>query len=151
MSCSKDTNVSHIVGTWQLSTRTIGASFDVNQDNIYRTNLIKEANCNDIETLTFTEEGTVFSGNEYVSDIIYFKYDDSDNYGINVECDKNRIISFASEYEDLNEASVLILDKVYRIEDHTLTTIFEDAITIYNEDLTTVIETRDLKLVYIKQ
>lgn len=151
MSCSSNDEDSKIEGTWQLTTRTTGISFDVDNDTNYSENLVEEIDCNDSETLTFKADGTVSSGSEYATKIVYFKYRDSDNYGIQVECNEDGMISFASVYDKIDADTVVISGRNYHLNAKTLTTVFENEIAIYNEDFTEVIETRDLKLIYTKQ
>ncbi|WP_179352504.1 hypothetical protein [Winogradskyella vidalii] len=151
LSCSNDDSDSKIVGTWQLTTRTVGVTFDVNNDNTYNDNLLEVVDCNDSEILTFSADGTVSSGNEFPKDIIYFKYNNSDYYGLQVECNQDGLISFASEYKEVAADTIMILNQNYYIDADTLTTVYDNAITIYSEDLTSVIETRDLTLIYTKK
>jgi len=149
IACTKS-DKSKAVGVWQLTTRTTDIPFDVNNDGVFSTNLVDEIDCNDIETLTFEENGTVFSGNEASVIMKYFKTADTNSYGLNIDCNKEGIISFASSYNEIDEDTIQVSGRNYVIDNNTMTTIFKDAVKVYNEDFTEIIETRDLKLVYKK-
>ncbi|WP_178984017.1 hypothetical protein [Winogradskyella helgolandensis] len=149
-SCS-DKNEHGVVGTWLLTTRTVNIPFDVNQDGVSNTNLIAEINCNERETLTFEINGTVSSGNEFSNVLRYFKEENTDVYKVNSDCNREGIISFASEYSTPEENTIKVSARVYVLNGDTLTTVYKNAVDIYNEDFTEVIETKDLTLVYTKQ
>ncbi|MBU2929707.1 hypothetical protein [Winogradskyella psychrotolerans] len=149
-SCS-DKNEHGVVGTWLLATRTVDIPFDVNKDGVFNTNLIAEIDCNERETLTFETNGTVSSGNEFSNVLRYFKDDSTNVYSINVDCNKEGIISFASEYSIIEENTIKVSNRIYVLKSDTLTTVYKNAIDIYNEDFTDIIETRDLTQVYTKQ
>ncbi|WP_139181030.1 hypothetical protein [Winogradskyella thalassocola] len=150
MSCS-DKSEHDVIGVWLLTTRTIDLPFDVNQDGVSNTNLVAEIDCNKTETLTFENNGTVSSGNEFSNPLKYYKEEGTNVYRIISDCNTEGIISFASEFEITEESTIKIYDRVYVISGDTLTTIYENSIKIYNEDFTEVIETKDLKLIYTKQ
>ncbi|MBF8149333.1 hypothetical protein ITJ86_05460 [Winogradskyella sp. F6397] len=149
-SCS-DESEHDIVGVWLLTTRTVDIPFDVNQDGESNTNLTKEIDCNKEETLTFKNNGSVFSGNEFSNPLQYYKEDTTNVYRINSDCNTEGIISFASEYNITDEDTIKISDRVYVLQQNTLTTVYKNAVDIYNEDFTEVLETKDLTLVYTKQ
>ena len=150
MSCSEKKD-SQIIGVWKLTTRTINIPFDVNNDGLYNNNLIEEVECNPIETLTFDNNGTVYSGNELSSELTFFKQTNPVTYGINVTCDESAIISFASEFNIISTDTIQISARNYIVNDTTLATIFENAVEIFNKDFTEILETRDLTLIYSKQ
>ncbi len=137
-----------VVGMWVLTTRTVDIPFDGNQDGVAHINLLKEIDCNKEETLTFEANGTVSSGNEFSNVLHYFKEDGTNIYKINSDCNTEGIISFASEYRINEEDTIMISNRVYVLKENTLTTTYKDAVEIYNEDATEVIETKDLKLIY---
>ncbi|WP_179339597.1 hypothetical protein [Winogradskyella ludwigii] len=149
-SCSESAEYD-IVGVWGLTTRTADIPFDVNEDGVFNTNLIQEINCNTLETLTFESNGTVFSGNEFSTSVTYFKDEVTNTYWIDVDCDKDGIISFASEYNVIEDNKIKISQRNYTLNSDTLTTVYENAVKIYNSDLTEIIETKNLTLIYTKQ
>jgi len=148
-SCT-ESDKSKVIGVWKLKTRTTDIPFDVNNDGSFSTNLVDEIDCNEIETLTFEENGTVFSGNEASVILKYFKTADSNTYGLNVECNKDGVISFASSYNEIDENTIQVSGRDYVISNNEMTVVFEGAVKIYNEDFSEIIETRDLTLVYTK-
>ena len=150
MSCS-DKSEHDVIGVWLLTTRTIDLPFDVNLDGVSNTNLIAEIDCNKTETLTFDNNGTVSSGNEFSNPLKYYIENDTNVYRIISDCNTEGIISFASEFEIAEERIIKISDRVYVLSGDTLTTVYENSVKIYNEDFTEVIETKDLKLTYTKQ
>lgn len=150
MSCS-DKSEHVVIGDWLLTTRTIDLPFDVNQDGVSNTNLVAEIDCNKTETLTFDNNGTVSSGNEFSNLLRYYKENDTNVYRIISDCNTEGIISFASEFKVTDERTIKISDRVYVLSGNTLTTVYENSVKIYNEDFTEVIETKDLKLIYTKQ
>lgn len=147
ISCS-DKSEHDVVGVWLLTTRTIDIPFDVNQDDISNTNLVAEIECNKTETLTFENNGMVSSGNEFSNPLKYYKEDDTNVYRIISDCNTEGIISFASEFEITEENTIKISDRVYTLNGDALTTVYKDAVEIYNEDFTEVLETKDLTLIY---
>ena len=150
MSCS-DKSEHDVIGVWLLTTRTIDLPFDVNQDGVSNTNLIAEIDCNKTETLTFDNNGTVSSGNEFSNPLKYYKENDTNVHRIISDCNTEGVISFASEFETIEKSTIKISDRVYELSGNTLTTVFENSVKIYNEDFTEVIETKDLKLIFTKQ
>ncbi|MFD1014519.1 hypothetical protein [Winogradskyella rapida] len=147
--CS-DNDKSKVIGVWELTTRTIAIPFDVNEDGVANTNLVEEIDCNSLETLTFEENGSVYSGNEASVLMQFYKHDEDDTYGLQVDCNKESLISFASSYDEVNANTVQISGRNYEIQGDTMTVVFEDAITIYNEDFSEALETKDLTLIYTK-
>ncbi|WP_179334489.1 hypothetical protein [Winogradskyella costae] len=150
VSCS-DNNEHHVIGVWLLTTRTIDLPFDVNKDGVSNENLIKELDCNTKETLTFENNGTVFSGNEFSNPLKYYKEEGTNEYKIISDCNTEGIISFASEFQIIEETTIKISNRDYVLSGDTLTTIYKNSVKIYTEDFSEVIETKDLKLIYTKQ
>ncbi|WP_458625901.1 hypothetical protein [Winogradskyella sp. PC D3.3] len=149
-SCS-DRNDHQITGVWLLTTRTIDIPFDVNEDGIAHTNLLDEIDCNERETLSFDTNGMITSGNEFSNTLRFYKEVNTGRYKLNSDCNREGIISFASTYDIIEENTFKISNRVYVLSDNTLTTVYKDAVDIYNDDFSEVLETKDLKLIYTKQ
>ena len=112
---------------------------------------MNEIECVNNETLVFDSKGVVTSNNTFNPSIdIVLVNGTSNNYVFNVECDEEGVISFATTYT-INGNEVLISDRVATVNGNKLSRVFVDAIKIYNEDLTQIIASKDLTLVYTKQ
>lgn len=151
-SCSEDdANDDSVVGTWELTTWTIEIPIDLNSDTLTSTNLLDEAICDNNERLIFDANGTVSSNATYNPQITVSLIDGTtDVYIFNVVCDMEGIIGTAGEYSQ-NNNSVTLFDKTAVITGNQLTIVYEDAIDIYNEELTEVMITKNLTLVYTKK
>jgi len=66
-----------------------------------------------------------------------------------VTCDTEGVISLATEYS-VNNVALTIGENEARIDNNKIFIVFEDRLKIYNEDLTEVLDTKDLTLVYSK-
>ncbi|WP_132218522.1 hypothetical protein [Mariniflexile fucanivorans] len=147
VSCSSDS----VNGVWVLTEWNVNNGFDINNDGIINTNILNEIECVNNETLVFDSKGVVTSNNTFNPSIdIVLVNGTSNNYVFNVECDEEGVISFATTYT-INGNEVLISDRVATVNGNKLSRVFVDAIKIYNEDLTEIIASKDLTLVYTKQ
>ena len=73
----------------------------------------------------------------------------TNNYEVLVECDTEGVISTATTY--VRDKNVLIIDdRMATFKNDKLVIVFKDAQKIYNQDFTSVIGTKNLKLVYTK-
>ncbi|MEC3908360.1 hypothetical protein VOI54_15120 [Tamlana sp. 2201CG12-4] len=154
-SCSSDDvqneNDSNIQGVWKLSAWNIVGGFDMNNDGVVHTNLLNEIDCTKNETLLFEPNGIVSLNTTFSPDIEIALLDEETNtYSFDVTCDTEGIISLATSYK-VNGNHVEIGEIDALIEGNQISIVFEKSLEIYNSDLTQIIETKDLTLVYVKQ
>ena len=151
-SCSKDSSDdSSVVGTWQLTTWTINVPIDLNNDAIASINLLDEANCTNNELLIFEANGTVSSNATYNPQVkVSLVNGTVDNYLFNVECDNEGTIGAAGNYTQNNNL-ITFFNKIATKNGNQLTIIYENAIDIYSEDLNSIVDTKDLILIYGKK
>ncbi|MEZ4793000.1 MAG: hypothetical protein R2783_05945 [Gelidibacter sp.] len=152
LSCSKDGGDDpSVVGEWELATWTINVPIDLNDDGITSTNLLDEATCDNSERLIFDVNGTVSSNATYNPHVTISLVDGTtDGYVFNVDCDTEGSIGIAGTYTQ-NGNLVTLFDSTASIDGNLLTIVYEDAIDIYDEDLSTVLTTKDLTLVYYRK
>jgi hypothetical protein len=151
-SCSKDdeeVNDSSVVGTWKLTGYDIGFSADINNDGTKDFNILNEIDCVVNEELVFKTNGTVISKDSFHHIIDISKSDPSGAYVFNVECSEG-YISFATSYIQTNNM-VEFNDVVSIISNGQFTRVFENAVEIYNEDFTEIVDIKNLTLTYTKQ
>ncbi|WP_298551044.1 hypothetical protein [uncultured Algibacter sp.] len=147
---SIDSNDSSITGVWKLTAWHVEEGFDINNDGTISTNLLNEIDCSRNETLFFDNKGVVSLNTTFNPDLDISVLDNSTSeYSFNVSCDEG-IISLATSYT-VNDSIIIIGESQAQIEGNQISFVFEDRIKIYNENLTQVITTKDLTLVYIKQ
>lgn len=145
-----DSNDSTIIGVWKLVAWNVEGGFDINNDGVVSTNLLNEIDCSRNETLFFDNNGTVSLNTTFNPDIeIALINGTTGEYRFNVTCDIEGIISLATSY-NINDTMITIGESEAKLEGNQIFLVFEDRIKIYNEDLTEVIETKDLTLVYKK-
>ena len=152
-SCSKDeviTNDSSVVGVWKLTNYNIGFSVDINKDGTKDFNILNEIDCVVNEELVFKSNGTVASNDSFHHTIDISKSDLNEAYVFNITCNEG-YISFATTYIQNNNNSVEFNDVISIINNNQLTRVFENAIEIYNEDFTEIVEVKNLTLTYTKQ
>lgn len=152
-SCSTDDEniASSVVGIWELTELNASLSLDLNNDTVSSTNLLEEITCNNNEILNFEANGVVTSNNTFNSKIEFYQIEGAElEYSANIECASEGSIGFASSYIETGN-TVEFNGSVSELIGNQIIRTFEDAVKIYNEDFTAVIETRDLRLVYTKQ
>lgn len=152
-SCSEknETNDSQFLGTWKLTSYSVGLALDINKDGEKNLNLLTELNCDTNEILKFENTGVVSSTNTFQHEIkIFIKEANLENYGVEVECAEGAI-GFASTYEQTGENSVMFNTIEATVDGNQLSRTITDGISIYNEDLTEVVETKSVTLIYSKQ
>lgn len=153
-SCSsddmQDSNDLSIVGVWQLTAWNVEGGFDINNDGTKSSNLLNEIDCFRNETLFFDKNGVVSLNTTFNPDIEIALLYESNEYTFNVTCDTEGVVSLATEYT-INESIIKIGESEAQIQDNQILLVFEDRLKIYNQDLTEVVETKDLTLVYNKQ
>jgi len=153
-SCStedtEDSEVSAIIGVWELTAWNINGGFDMNNDGVASSNLLNEIDCSSNETLVFDKNGVVSLNTTFNPDLKIALLDEtSDAYRFEVTCDTEGVISLATEYS-FNNVALTIGENEARIDNNKIFIVFEDRLKIYNEDLTEVLDTKDLTLVYSK-
>lgn len=151
-SCSSEDNEdSSIVGTWKLTAWDVVDGFDINNDGTVSTNILDEIECANNETLIFETNGVVSSNKTFNPDIdVALLEGTTDEYAFDVICDQQGVIGFATTYSQ-NIDTVIFNDKASTIIGNQLFRVIKESITIYNEDYTEIVGTKDLTLVYTKQ
>ena len=150
-SCSKDDVNEHaVVGKWKLTTWTVNIPFDLNHDTVSSTNLLDEIDCANNEILEFNAKDVVASDDTFNPKVdIALLNGTTDRYTVTTECAEG-IIGFSKLYFIINDTEVMINNRTATINGNQLTIVYENAISIYNEDFTQVITTKDLTLIYTK-
>lgn len=152
-SCSKkdETNDSQFLGTWKLTSYAIDLALDINNDGEKNLNLLTELDCETNEVLKFDNTGVVSSTNTFQHDIKIFKKEaDLEMYGVEVECAEGAI-GFATTYLPIGENTVVFNTIEATVDGNQLSRTITDGIAIYNEDLSEVVETKSVTLIYSKQ
>lgn len=154
-SCSSEDienpNNSSIVGVWELTAWNVVNGFDFNNDGIISTNLLNEINCTKEETLVFEANSVVSLNTTFKPDIEIAQSNSiNSEYSFNINCDTDGVVSLATSYT-FDGNNIVFGETIASIDGNQITIVFMDTIEIYNEDVTEVIETRDLTLVYTKQ
>lgn len=152
-SCSTDDELDNfdIIGVWELTAWNVNGGFDFNDDGIISTNLLNEIECSRNETLFFDNKGFVSLNTTFNPDIdIALLNEETSEYSFNVTCDTEGVISLATSYIVDNNL-VMFGDHEFLVDGNQISITYKDRIEIYNEDLTQVVATKDLTLVYNKQ
>ena len=151
-SCSgEDQDEISVVGTWRLTTWNVADGFDINNDGAVSTNILDEIECTNDETLIFEAKGVVSSNKTYNPDIdIALLEGTTDEYTFRVTCDEQGVIGFATTYSQ-SIGTVIFNDREFTLIGNQLFRVNKEAIKIYNENFTEVVDTKDLKLIYTKQ
>ncbi|HMC02096.1 MAG TPA: hypothetical protein VKN14_13750 [Flavobacteriaceae bacterium] len=139
----------NIVGLWKLTTWTIDIPVDLNNDNSFSINLLDEISCDNNETLVFDNKNIV-SSNDTFNPNINIALMSNEKYVFNVECAVGSI-GFATSYSQINNSIIEFNNVEATIIGNKLSWVYENAIKIYNENFTEVVETKDLILIYTKQ
>lgn len=151
LSCCKDDVTNPVLGTWKLSTWTIDIPFDSNSDGKSSTNYLNYTNCSVNETLKFDSNGFVTSDETFNPELtISLKDGSSNEYMVNEICSEGEI-GFSSSFDQPDGSQLMFNDAEGIIQNKELTVTYPQAIKIYNESLTEVLETRDLVLIYKKE
>ncbi|WP_299390427.1 hypothetical protein [uncultured Gelidibacter sp.] len=149
-SCSNDDASNPVIGSWKLITWSIAIPVDLNSDSKFSTNLLDEIACDANEILSFDAHGLAYSSNTFNPELsISLKDDTSDEYIIDVTCDEGSI-GFATEYAQIGQESVSFNDAVGVVSGSRLSIVYPNAIKVYNETFTEVVETKNLTLIYEK-
>lgn len=149
--CSKDDVTDPIVGDWQLTSWTIGVPFVLSDDTTFYTNLLDETKCEVNETLSFDKNGVVTSDDTFNPQVKVSLMDGTSDTYILAETCAEGTIGFTTEYTHINDQSIGFNQVVGIMSGKQLTVVYKDAIKVYSEALTEVIETKDLTLVYEKK
>ncbi|MEM5564440.1 hypothetical protein WNY78_04975 [Psychroserpens sp. AS72] len=150
-SCAKEevVNQSQVIGEWKLTSYSIGTSFDIDKDGTSHLNLLNEIDCVNNEILKFETSSIVSSNETYNPTINITKSEIDTTYDVNIECAEG-VISFATGFSQVDVNTFQFNDNVFTISNNLFDIILVDEVEIYNEDFTTIIETRDLVLSYTK-
>lgn len=153
-SCSsednQETDSNPLTGVWELTAWNIDGGFDINNDGTVNTNLLNEIDCARNETLFFDDNGVVSLNTTFNPDLDIILLDPLLNlYSFNVTCDTEGIISLATSYTRSGE--IIYVGEIEAYYDGTeISIVFEDRLEVYNADLSEIVETKDLTLVYQK-
>ncbi|WP_053990319.1 hypothetical protein [Mangrovimonas sp. TPBH4] len=153
IACSGDNSSKNaIIGEWKLTYWSADVSMDLNNDGLENVNLLRETACTNNEILSFDSNGIVSSENTFNPYVIISEFNNAAAYSVNVECAEG-IIGFATDYlyDNVNENVQIGESTTATIDEGELTIVYEDAIEIYNTELTEVVATKDLTKVYTKQ
>ncbi len=112
-------------------------------------NLLNEIDCVNSEILKFETTGILSSNETYNPTIEISKSEIDNTYDFSVECQEG-IISFDTSFSQIDADTFQFNDKEFTIVNNSFNILLVDEIEIYNEDFTTVLETRDLVLTYSK-
>ncbi len=151
LSCSNDDFTNPVIGHWELVTWSVDIPFELDNDMISSSNYLDKTACNVNETLTFDKNGTVTSRDTFNPEItISLKEDTSDIYIVEEICAEGSI-GFSTSYAQVNNQNIELNGAVGLVETKKLTLVYPNAIKIYNEALTDVIENKNLTLVYLRK
>ncbi|RXJ50122.1 hypothetical protein [Gelidibacter gilvus] len=151
VSISKDDVKNPVIGGWQLTTWTVGIPIDLKASKHVTTNLLDQTSCTVNETLSFDKDGIVISEDSFSPKItIRLKDGSSDVYIVEEVCAEG-VIGFATDYSQETNGEVQFNGTIGIVSNNRLTVVYKEAIKIYNEALTEVIESKDLTLVYTKK
>lgn len=149
--CSDNNNKNPIVGTWELVSWTVDIPFEIENKVTTNLNFLEKTTCKVNETLTFDHLGNVTSEDTFSPKItIRLKDDLSNNYIIDEICAEG-IIGFSTEYLQIDDKNIEFNGAEGVFTARELTLVYANAIKIYNEALTEIIDNKDLTLVYSKK
>ena len=147
----QESNNSQLLGSWKLNAWNINNGFDMNNDGVVSTNLLNEIDCSYQETLLFEPDNVVSLNTTFNPDLdIVLLNNSNDEYRFNVGCDTEGVVSLATLYT-LKDSIISFGNIEAVIDNNKISIVYKNKIEIYNEDLTEVVETKDLTLVYVKQ
>lgn len=149
-SCATEPIEETIDSTWRLTAWNLDIPMDLNGDGVFSLNLLDEITCSSDEELVFNNQGAVISNNTFNPqvNVVFDKF--SKDYQVNVECDTEGSIGMATNYM-LSGDKIIFNNKAATIKGDELIMVFKEAVNVYNQDLTQVIEEKDITLVYRKQ
>lgn len=151
VSCSKDkTEELSVVGSWKLSSWSVGIPLDLDRDGVASSNLLNESTCVNNEILTFEENGVVTANSSYNPNVVISLSGEVDEmYVFDVQCDTSGSIGSSGTFIQ-NGTIISVFESTGNFSNNKLTIIYENAINVYNEDVTEIVEIRDLTLVYTR-
>lgn len=151
LSISKEDVNDPLFGGWQLTTWTVGIPIDLNDTMQFTTNLLDQTSCEVNEVLSFDNNGIVTSEDTFSPQItVRLKDGASDEYLVEEVCAEG-VIGYATDYLQDANGEVHFNNILGVVVNNQLTVIYKNAVKIYNEALTEVIESKDLTLVYTKK
>lgn len=137
------------LGDWFLSSYSIGEAYDIDKDGVFHLNLLKEISCENKEVLKFEATGVISSTGSYNPRLNMSKIKAGNAYHFDIECSKG-VIGFATSFVQTSKNQFKFNDREYTITNDSFTQVLTDAVNIYNDSLTDIIETKDLVLIYSK-
>ena len=150
-SCSKDDDDNPIVGNWDLVNWSVGIPFDIDQNISPSSNFLEHTSCAINETVTFDDKGTVIGKDTFNPEItISLKDNTSDVFFVEEICAEGSI-GFSTSYVEDDNKNIDFNGATGSLSNQKLTLVYANAVKIYNEALTEVIDTKDLTLVYLKK
>ena len=149
-SCATEPIEETIDSTWRLTAWNLDIPMDLNGDGIFSLNLLDEITCSSNEELVFNKQGAVVSNNTFNPqvNVVFDKF--SKDYHVSVECDTEGSIGMATNYE-LSGDKIIFNNKAATIKGDELIMVFKGAVNVYNQDLTQVIEEKNITMVYHKK
>lgn len=150
-SCKEKDNSkqSQVFGDWRLTGYSIGEAFDLNNDGVSHLNLLNEINCENKDVLKFETTGIVSSSASYNPTIAVSKMAAGNAYVFDVNC-ATGVIGFATDFVWVSDQIFKFNGREFSIINNSFTRIVTDEVKIYDENLSEIIETRDLILTYSK-
>jgi len=137
-------------GTYRLTEYSVNVPIDLDNDTNYNTNLLEEIDCENNETLVFDRQGFMYSNLTFNPKIEVALIDaQPGTFAVDVDCDTEGVIGMAISYRKSGN-TIIINERIATLNGNNITMIFKNAIDIYNQDKTVVVDTKDLKLVYSK-
>ncbi|MBO3098858.1 hypothetical protein [Gelidibacter pelagius] len=151
LSSSKNEVRNPVIGAWELTTWTVGIPIALNDNAQFTTNLLDQTSCDVNEILSFDSNEIVISEDSFSPNVtIRLKDGTSDVYLVEETCAEGAI-GYATDYSQDTNGDIQFNGTVGVVTNNRLTVIYKNAIKIYNEALTEVIESKDLTLIYTKK
>lgn len=134
-----------------MTTWTVGIPIDLKDTMQFSTNLIDQTSCDVNEILSFDSNGIVTSEDTFSPRItIRLKETAADEYMLEEICAEG-VIGYATDYSHEASGEVQFNNTVGVVVNNQLTVVYKNAVKVYNETLTEVVESKDLTLVYTKK
>lgn len=134
-----------------MTTWTVGIPMDLKPSKESTTNLLDQTSCEVNEILSFDNNGIVTSEDTFSPKItVRLKDGASAEYIIEEVCAEG-VIGYTTEYSQVANGEVQFNNTVGVMVNNQLTVIYKNAVKVYNEALTEVVESKDLTLIYTKK
>lgn len=150
-SCSKDEVKAPVVGVWELVGWTVDIPFELDDNIISSSNFLDKTVCEVNEILVFDSNGNVTSHDTFSPKItISLKDGTSDVYFVEEVCAEGSI-GFSTSYLQVDHQSIELNGATGFFTAKELNLVYSNAVEIYNEARTEVIENKNLTLTYLKR